>query len=59
MTPESQRLVRESFAKVVPIAPTAAAMNGARHVLTLSATVLAIIAPCSPTEDSAHIPQRS
>ena len=26
MTPESQRLVRESFAKVAPIAPTAAAM---------------------------------
>src|SRR3954466_15280413 len=26
MTPESQRLVRESFAKVAPIAPAAAAM---------------------------------
>ena len=29
--------------------------NGAGVVLTLSATVLAIIGPCSPTEDRAHI----
>jgi hypothetical protein len=30
--------------------------NGADGVLTLSATALAIIAPCLPTEERAHNP---
>jgi hypothetical protein len=34
------------------------AANGPHHVLTLSASVLAIIASCSPTEACAHIPSQ-